>query len=356
MRNVLVVFLLLAVACWAADTVPGDAQQGARLFDSLHCVNCHAINGEGGKLGPDLGKRVGRDFTPSRLAGLMWNHAPTMWNAMEKAGIEKPTISNDQAADLFAYFFAARFFDKPGDASRGRQAFVSKGCGGCHNITTPSSIGAKPLTEWDHLSSPIDLAREMWNHASQMNEKVSRENRKWPQITAQDLTDILVYVQNLPGARKSPPQFSPASAETGKDLFAAKGCADCHRGNNSLARRTSSRTMNDFAAAMWNHAQSMLQKPPALSTDEMRRIVGYVWSLQFFDEPASAARGKKVFDAKCQVCHQAAPPAAGAGAFGLVSGLSQHGPAMLGKMQEKRVEWPRFAGTEMADLLAYLRK
>lgn len=355
MRNI-ALLLLLASAAWAAEVIPGDARKGAELFTSLRCVNCHGVNGQGGNLAPDLGKKAGRDFTPSRLAGLMWNHAPTMWNAMEKAGIEKPSISPDQAADLFAYFYAARYFDKPGDASRGRQAFASKGCSGCHNISSPSTVGAPPVNEWDAIASPIDLARQMWNHASQMNEKITKANRKWPQLTSQELTDILVYLQNLPQVKRKPPQFSPASAETGKELFDLKGCGDCHRGSNSLARRTSARTLNDFAAAMWNHAQSMLQKPPALSEAEMNRIVGYVWSLQFFDEPASASRGKKVFDAKCAACHKSAPPAAGAGAFGLVSGLSQHGPTMLGQMQQKQVQWPRFAGTEMADLLAYLRK
>ena len=86
MRNI-ALLLLLASAAWAAEVIPGDASKGAELFSSLRCVNCHGVNGQGGNLAPDLGKRAGRDFTPSRLAGLMWNHAPTMWNAMEKAGI-----------------------------------------------------------------------------------------------------------------------------------------------------------------------------------------------------------------------------------------------------------------------------
>jgi cytochrome c2 len=355
MRNIAVA-LLFITAAWAVEVIPGDARRGAELFSSLKCVNCHSVNGEGARLAPDLGKKAGRDFTPAKLAGVMWNHAPTMWTAMEKAGIEKPSISTEQAADLFAYFFAARFFDRPGDAGRGRQALASKGCAGCHDPKSSSESGAKPITEWESLSSSIDLAREMWNHASQMNEKITRQNRKWPQITAQEMTDIVVYWQNLPGAKHLQPNFAPASAEAGKELFQARGCADCHRGSNALTRRTSSHTMNDFAAAMWNHAQSMLQKPPALSPDEMRSLVGYVWSLQFFDEPASASHGRKVFESKCQGCHQTPPPAAGNGAFGLVSGLSQHGPAMFGQMQQKHVSWPFFSGDEMADLLAYLRK
>jgi cytochrome c2 len=355
MRDI-AILLLCASTVWAAEVIPGDARNGAELFTSLRCVNCHSVNGQGARMAPDLGRKAGRDFTPAKLAGLMWNHSPSMWNSMENAGIVKPNISSAQVADLFAYFFAARYFDKPGDAARGRQAFAAKGCADCHGISSAGTAGAPPVTEWDSLSSPIDLSRQMWNHAPRMNEKFSKDNRKWPQLTAQNLTDILVYIQNLPNAKRLPPSFSPASAETGKQLFEVKGCADCHTGSNSLARHTAARGMNDFAAAMWNHAQSMLQKPPALNREEMERIVGYVWSLQFFDEPASAARGKKVYTAKCAACHQTAPPAATQGAFGLISGLSEHGPKMLAEMKGKQVSWPRFDGTEMADLLAYFRK
>ncbi len=44
---------------------------------------------------------------------------------MQKAGIEKPEITDQSAADLFAYFVAARFFEPPGDAARGKHDFNS---------------------------------------------------------------------------------------------------------------------------------------------------------------------------------------------------------------------------------------
>jgi cytochrome c553 len=46
MRKV-ALLLLFTAAVWAAEVIPGDARQGAELFSSLKCVNCHAVNGEG---------------------------------------------------------------------------------------------------------------------------------------------------------------------------------------------------------------------------------------------------------------------------------------------------------------------
>ena len=42
---------------------------------------------------------------------------------------------NRHAADLFAYFYSARFFEKPGDAARGKRAFAVRGCSNCHGLT-----------------------------------------------------------------------------------------------------------------------------------------------------------------------------------------------------------------------------
>jgi hypothetical protein len=39
----------------------------------------------------------------------MWNHAPVMWAAIEGAGIEKPKLSPESAADLFAFFIPRDF-------------------------------------------------------------------------------------------------------------------------------------------------------------------------------------------------------------------------------------------------------
>src|ERR1700689_3982786 len=126
----------LAANIWAAGPMSGDAQRGEQLFQSEHCIQCHSFQGKGGTTAPDLSKRIDRDYTPAVMASLMWNHAPAMWSAMKSKGIEKSRMTPDIAADLFAYFVSARFFDRPGDAGRGKQAFAARHCADCHGIST----------------------------------------------------------------------------------------------------------------------------------------------------------------------------------------------------------------------------
>jgi hypothetical protein len=40
--------------------------------------------------------------------------------------------------------------------------------------------------------------------------------------------------------------------------------------------------------------------------------------------------------------------------LGMVAALWKHGPAMADRMRRDKVAWPRFKGSEMADLIAYL--
>jgi len=97
-------------------------------------------------------------------------------------------------------------------------------------------------------------------------------------------------------------------------------------------------TLTDIAADMWNHLPRMKQPPPALAPEEMREILAYIWTRQYFTGRGDAASGKKVFAGKhCATCHD--DPSSGApnlgkgkGAYSditMVAALWQHGPHML---------------------------
>jgi len=50
----------------ARREVPGDIAAGSALFQSKGCVRCHRVQGEGGRLGPDLSS-IGKSRSPENL-------------------------------------------------------------------------------------------------------------------------------------------------------------------------------------------------------------------------------------------------------------------------------------------------
>ncbi len=315
----------------------GDAERGRDVFRTQRCVDCHSINREGGTTGPDLADVIDRGFTPSDMAALLWNHAPAMWRALEQKGITRPELNRQQAADLFVYFYAVRNFEHPGNARRGERVFRSDNCQRCHGNRKPS---------WQSLDHTILLAHEMWRHPR--NEVRSHR-------TAQDLTDMLVYLRSSAGSPDHA-DFIPGSPEEGRRLFATKRCAACHQGSRALEGRPTRYTLNDFAAAFWNHPQPPLSEASPLSREEMRRLAGYLLSIQFLDEHGDAGAGEQLFKKRgCAGCHENRSDMAGSmTSYDLMAAIWKHGPAMNTAMRRKNMSWPRFSGPEMADLGAYL--
>jgi mono/diheme cytochrome c family protein len=355
---------LAAAGALAAGLVPGDAKRGEQLFQTEQCVQCHSVKGRGGTLAPDLGRRIDRNYTPSVMASLMWNHAPEMWAAMRKNGVTKTQLTPEAAADLFAYFISARYFEHPGDAARGKLAFSAHHCAACHGITSSPFALAPPVAKWESLADPVVLAQQMWNHGAKMSEEFARRKLVWGRLTAQELTDMLVYLQNLPETRNLATNFLFPPSEPGEKLFVSKGCAGCHHGPKmALENRLHNQTLTEIAVDMWNHQPSMKNPPPALSQEEMRQIISYIWARQYFRGDGSAERGKKVFaDKSCATCHNDAASGApklaqGKDAYSditMVAALWDHGPRMLELMNQKKMVWPRFTAQQMSDLIAYL--
>jgi mono/diheme cytochrome c family protein len=363
MLRVVAAGALVAWSALAASIVPGDARRGEQLFKSEQCVLCHSFRGVGGTAAPDLSTHVDRDYTPAVMASLMWNHAPEMWAGMKKRGIVKAELSQESASDLFAYFVSARYFERPGDASHGKQAFIAKHCSDCHGITTSEAAGAPPVAQWESLADPVVLAQQMWNHGARMREAFATRKLAHPQISAQELTDMLVYLQNLPETRHLATNFAFPPSDSGEALFQSKGCSGCHTGKLALEGLLRNQTLTEIAADMWNHQPSMKAPPPVLSQEEMRQIISYIWARQYFRSNGNAERGQKVFAEKnCAACHNdpssGAPKLAqGKDAYSditLVAALWEHGPRMLDLMDQKKLAWPRFTAQQMSDLIAYL--
>jgi molybdopterin-containing oxidoreductase family membrane subunit len=176
----------------------------------------------------------------------------------------------------------------------------------------------------------------------------------------------------------------PDNPTAGARLFVEKGCVRCHaladdeaRVGPDLGRIHFRGTIMDLAGAFWNHSPVMREKmadlriqPPQLDSREMTDLVAFLTAYRYYltevGQPGNPAAGKAVFAAKgCSRCHGAnAWDKPGPdltryrGRFSatfVAQAMWNHGGEMAAVMRRQGVPWPRFAGREMGDLLAYLQ-
>ncbi|MDE3195529.1 MAG: c-type cytochrome [Acidobacteriota bacterium] len=354
-------FVLLLAAASQAAVIQMDSARGDRLLESQGCVQCHKFKGIGAGTAPDFGRVLDRGYTPADLVSAMWNHAPTMWATIKAKGVKTGDIDEQAAADLFAAFLSVRYFEAPGDAGRGKRLFEARTCSACHGLTSSPNPAAKPINQWQTLTDPAGIVGAMWNHSPDMRSELAKSSLKWPELSPQDLSDLLVYLRNaVRPAHAELPGFRVSQSAAGADLFQSKGCIACHPN----AKPPSRMTLTAVAAAMWNHASLLKDKAPRIDADEMRALLGYYWGNRFLDVEGNAAHGRKLFRSKhCVTCHAGAGPgpdlAAKAGSYTAVTMLSAlwgHGPDMLARMKDRKIAWPTFKAGEMEDLIAALNE
>jgi len=130
------------------DWSKANSDDGKALFGELRCTSCHAINGRGGTMGPELtrvGDKVRRDWL---LSFLKDPHRDQPDTAMLQY-----RLTDDQVRDLAAYLYqelrggeaapetpAAPFQDARAVA-QGRAVFVKRGCYSCHRLPGVSVTG-----------------------------------------------------------------------------------------------------------------------------------------------------------------------------------------------------------------------
>lgn len=261
-----------------------------------------------------------------------------------------PQLTDSQAGDLLSWFFAAGYFDEPGEAGRGEHLFTKSGCHVCHLMESDQG-GGMAVAKWN-LAGAADLLQGVWNHWPAMNAAMGRRRLVWPSVSAGQMRDLLAFAQSrFPNA--NPPQMKAGSIANGRKLFEEKGCRDCHSNDTGLGQYPLYRSLTELAASFWNHVPMMTREPAPINRVEMDDILAFLWSVRYFEGSGNARRGARIFQAKrCAECHMAAARSNFANAA-MIAGLWKHSPAVIEQMRQRSIKWPKFTETEMLDLIAF---
>lgn len=378
-----VLFFFTISSSGLAQTLPEDPSRGARLFTSKGCARCHALRGEGGKVGPDFG-RIDLGDTQLELASKLLNHIPSMTVGMERAKMIRPSLTGEEFTDISAYLYFLRFFDEPGNATRGRYLFNEKGCSRCHPLSGKGTEGEPGLDQFPQNISPIFMSQMIWNHGPVMISRMVKLGIKWPVFEGTEMMDLLEYIKtNAKGARETA-FITPGNPKEGKQVFASKGCIKCHtirgeggKGGEDLGKRAKAlyTTLTQIASMMWNKGPTVLAQMaqtqggiPKFTPKEMADLMAYLYFLHFIDEPGNPGNGRRIFsETGCAKCHgldgkpgewmtiDLSKYQKTTNPIDIVAGIWNHGVEIERAMKEKKVPWPRFKKGELSDLLEYIR-
>ncbi len=123
------------------DWKKADTAAGRALFGELRCVSCHAVNGRGGTMGPEL-TRIGDKVRREWLFGYLKDpHREQPATAMLQY-----RLTDVQLRDLTAFLLdeyrtpggsaegAPAPYQDPHAVAEGRAVYVKRGCYGCHEL------------------------------------------------------------------------------------------------------------------------------------------------------------------------------------------------------------------------------
>jgi mono/diheme cytochrome c family protein len=337
------------------DLLNGNPARGRELFVSKGCLECHSIRGVGGTVGPDLGLKV---FNKSvyEIGGILWNHSPFMAQKMVQMGIQRPDFEATELLDLISFLYFLNYFDPAGDL--------------------PGKTGPR-LDQMENPPTAVFLAQSMWNHGAQMMRSFQRLNVDPPTFLASEMVDLAAFIRQ---ANRDPRRklFSLGDPLQGETLFVSKGCASCHTSGRGQAPQLSGSqlqaSVSQIAGQMWNHLPRMYERMtsqgirfPTFSGEEMNHLISYLYSLAYIGRPGDVKKGQTVFEEKgCIQCH--GPPGTGEpilgpdlatisldSPLGTIPAMWNHALEMEGNMKAKEIVWPRFEGSDMADLQVYLQ-
>jgi cytochrome c2 len=354
----------------------GDPQRGAALFfGAKKCSICHAIDGQGGRIAPDLSAIQPALPSMGWLATVMWNHAPGMFRRIRQ-GRSYPQLNPQEMADILAFLYEAGNANRRGNPKAGEIVFQQKGCVHCHSVR---STGGKSAPELSKVASGSnEWMCAMWNHTQAMLDPITKVLGSWPQFKDAEMRDLVAFVRGTAVADGG--NVVHGDAPRGWNVFQTK-CMRCHsvRGEGgNLGPELGPEhklplTTAEFASVLWNHAPAMMQigqergiALPALERTEMADLAAFLASLRYSEPSGSPLVGERVFSMRgCGRCHGSGAEGTELGprlradreaytAVSFTSALWKHGPKMVDRTEAMGLRWPTLEATDVGDLVSFL--
>jgi mono/diheme cytochrome c family protein len=174
---------------------PGDAERGWNVFQAS-CIQCHAVRGHGGSLGPELGPERNLPLTTMQFASVLWNHAPSMVSLGRQNGIAVPTLQREQMADLAAFLASLRYFEPTGSPFVGGDVFKLRGCARCHGVEAEGTQLGPRLRAAGDAFTATSFTAALWRHGPKMITRAEETGVPWPTLEPSDIGDLVSFLNS----------------------------------------------------------------------------------------------------------------------------------------------------------------
>ncbi|MFQ5866154.1 MAG: c-type cytochrome, partial [bacterium] len=307
------------------SSVPGQIStesespwKGREVFRQKGCNHCHAVYGENGKSGPDLGKQKFYG-TYLELAALMWNHFPKMSKRIRKKGYQFTEFNEEEMSQLISYLAYIRYLGEPGIEAKGKKLLKSKGCVSCHKFGGVGGDIGPDISAIKDYMSPLKLVESMWNHGPNLIDVFQKHNIKRPEFKGNEIVNLAVAIRSfMSPSRVAASDFVFGDPAKGEKLADEKGCMRCHAfrgvGGNlgpDFGAIDLNYSVTQIAGKMWNHGPQMWEVMkregvtfPVFEKREMADVIAYIYGLKLKDPPGDSEEGSRIIEEKaCLSCH-----------------------------------------------------
>ncbi|MBI3207412.1 MAG: cytochrome c [Candidatus Solibacter usitatus] len=167
-------------------------ERGWNVFQAK-CIQCHAIRGQGGTMGPEMGPDKDLPMSTAEFAATLWNHAPAMEKKVKENNMTLPRLEGDDIAQLASFLASLRYYEPAGTRFVGERVFAERGCSHCHGAKGDGGPLAPPLRKKHEAYTTVSFATALWRHGPKMLDRTLEAGITWPVLKPADVGDLIAF-------------------------------------------------------------------------------------------------------------------------------------------------------------------